>query len=99
MHTVPFSSPQGGMHLVLFKIASPNPKSKTRPHTPRSMRPATFIPSEYRVPSPNTGIDLSQNRPLLYPSTSFDFSESGCEWDQPLLRSRSSHPSRPSVYP
>jgi hypothetical protein len=60
------------------------------------MRPATFIPSEYRVPSPNTGINLSHNRPLLYPSTSFDFSESG---DQPLLPSRSSHPSRPSVYP
>src|SRR5258708_12572572 len=66
---------------------------------PRSMRPATFIPSEYCVPSPNTGINLSQNHPLLYPSTSFDFSESGCEWDQPLLPSQSSHPSRPSVYP
>ena len=66
---------------------------------PRSMRLATFIPSEYCVPSPNTGINLSQNHPLLYPSTSFDFSESGCEWDQPLLPSQSSHPSCPSVYP
>ena len=68
------------------KSSIPSPVSKSRPRMPKS-----FIPSVY---TPPPSADLPVTRPILYPSKSFDFCESGYEQDrpEPSRSSRSSHP-------